>query len=56
MYQLTLERFGLNAENCVFIDDSLKNVTGAESVGIHGIHFQGARHLEQSLTAMGLSF
>ncbi|MEM6724998.1 MAG: HAD family phosphatase [Bacteroidota bacterium] len=56
IYELTLQRFGLVAEQCVFIDDSLKNVEGARSVGMEAIHFQGADQLEQSLLAMGLSF
>lgn len=56
IYELTLERFGLVAEECVFIDDSLKNVEAARVVGIHAIHFQNANELEQSLMAMGLRF
>lgn len=41
IYMTVLERFGLKAEECLFIDDSLPNVQGAEKVGITGYHFEG---------------
>ncbi len=36
-----LNTYNLKAEECVFIDDSEKNLRGAESVGINTIHFTG---------------
>ena len=41
IYRLLMERNGLAAEACVFIDDSLKNVLGAKAVGMKAIHFTG---------------
>lgn len=38
IYQQMLERLGVKAEECVFVDDSLRNCQGAESVGIKCIH------------------
>jgi len=54
IYRLLLARNGLAAEDCVFIDDSAKNVTGAEAVGMKAIHFTSPDALRAELTAMGL--
>jgi 2-haloacid dehalogenase len=51
IYELLLQRYDVNPAHAVFIDDSLKNVQGAEACGIHGIHFQGAADLEEILEA-----
>jgi epoxide hydrolase-like predicted phosphatase len=40
IYELALERLGVNADEAVFIDDLEANVQGARNVGIFGIHFQ----------------
>jgi putative hydrolase of the HAD superfamily len=34
-------RYGIEKENAVFIDDSPKNVKGAENVGIRAILYTG---------------
>lgn len=39
LYQVLLNKYDLNADECVFIDDNPCNVEGAENVGIHGIRF-----------------
>lgn len=46
IYALTLERIGLPAEACLFVDDVLVNCEGAEKAGIRAIHFQ---HNEQAI-------
>jgi putative hydrolase of the HAD superfamily len=46
IYALTLERIGLPAEACLFIDDVLVNCEGAEKAGMTAIHFQ---HNEQAI-------
>lgn len=40
IYELLCERYGILKKNAVFIDDSPKNVTGAENVGIRAILYQ----------------
>ncbi len=40
IYEITLERLGLPAEACLFIDDILVNVEGAEALGLNAVHFQ----------------
>ena len=37
-YQVLIERYGLNPEECVFLDDSAKNIETARSLGFHTIH------------------
>ena len=41
IFTYTLRKFGLNPEECVFVDDRQSNIAGAESVGIHGYCFDG---------------
>jgi len=54
IYRHLLERFGLTAENCVFIDDSAANVAGAEAVGMTGLHFQSPDKLREELAELDL--
>ena len=49
IYQALLNRFEVNSSEAVFIDDSLRNVKGAEAIGIAGIHFQSPQQLLQDL-------
>ncbi len=51
IYRILLDRFAVEPARAVFIDDSLKNVQGAEAMGINGIHFTGADSLRESLRA-----
>ena len=53
IYRLALDRFGLRAEEAVFIDDSAANVAGAEAVGMHAILFTGTDDLTQRLRSLG---
>ena len=40
IYALTLERVGLPAEACLFVDDVKVNCEGAERAGMTAVHFQ----------------
>lgn len=40
IYECLLERYGLKAEECIFIDDRKDNVEGALRVGMNAIHFE----------------
>ena len=53
IYQLLLKRNGLAAKDCVFIDDSLKNVDGARAVGMHAVHFTSPGQMAAELAQMG---
>ena len=54
IYHLALERFGLEAERTVFIDDNVANIAGAASVGLIALHFEGEPKLRGELRALGL--
>jgi len=40
IYAIVLERLGLAAGECVFVDDLELNITGAQEAGMHGVHFR----------------
>jgi 2-haloacid dehalogenase len=50
-YQLILSRYNLLPAETLFIDDNLRNVRGAEAVGLQAIHFKSPGQLEQVLQA-----
>jgi len=39
IYHLLLDRYGLEAQDCVFIDDSRANIETARQIGMHAIHY-----------------
>ncbi len=49
-YQVLLDRYQVNPAKALFIDDSLRNVKGAEGLGIKGIHFQNPKQLLRELS------
>ena len=55
IYRLCLERFGLKAEECFFIDDVPANIEGAAAGGISGTVFHGdAARLREDLLQAGV--
>lgn len=40
IYEMTLERLGLAAEACLFVDDLLPNIEGARKAGMQAVHFR----------------
>lgn len=53
IYRLALDRFGIDAADAVFIDDSLPNVIGARAVGMTALHFTDAPTVRGQLRALG---
>ena len=49
LFQILLDRFGLRAEECVFVDDNAANVASACKMGFNGIVFEGADNLRKKL-------
>ena len=54
IYRLALDRFGLEAGDTVFIDDSAANVASAADVGLIALHFTGEPKLRGDLRELGL--
>lgn len=54
IYQLLLNRFGLSAEESVFMDDTKKNLAPAEELGIRTILFQDRDQAVLELKKMGV--
>ena len=54
IYRKLLDRNGLEASSCLFIDDSLKNVKGAEAVGMTAHHFTSPEALRAHLVSLNL--
>lgn len=54
-YERFLERAGLAAGDCVFVDDREENCAGARAVGMRAIRFTGAFELRARLDAEGVA-
>lgn len=52
IYERLLERYGLKAEECVFIDDRKENVEAGEKVGIRGIVFENCEQAKDVFNQM----
>ena len=53
-YKIVLNRYHLDPSSTIFIDDSLRNVEGAEAVGITGVHFHNPSQLKEELQRHGV--
>ena len=54
IYELTLERMGLTAPECVFVDDIDINCEAASALGMTGVHFVSAEQaIAEIETALG---
>lgn len=51
IYQILLDRNNLNAEDCIFIDDTKANVDAARALGIDGILFTSSEQFGNDLRA-----
>ena len=54
IYELAINRFGVDPKQCLFVDDVAANVAGAEAAGINGHLFDGADGLLAKLALLGL--
>ena len=54
IYRLALDRFGLQPQEAVFIDDNEANVAGAAAIGMTALHFTSEPKLRGELRSLGL--
>lgn len=54
IYRILLDHYGLDAADCLFIDDNPDNVESARAVGMTAHHFAGAEALRRDLEGFGL--
>ena len=49
IYETLLNQYRLQPDECVFIDDRMENIEGAEKAGIHGICFETIGQVKEDL-------
>ncbi|PZO00321.1 MAG: 2-haloalkanoic acid dehalogenase [Hyphomicrobiales bacterium] len=54
IYKILLQRYGLAAADCIFIDDSAKNIETARTVGMKSVHFVEPIDLRAELGKLGV--
>lgn len=54
IYELLLSRYGLKAEECVFLDDTPANVEAARALGFSGIVYRDREQALAELKALGV--
>lgn len=54
IYRLLLSRYGLKAEECVFLDDTPANIETAVRLGFEGIVFRTREQAQEELRALGV--
>ena len=52
IYETLLQKFQLEPEECVFIDDRLENVEGVKKAGFHGIQFHNYEQASSELNQL----
>jgi len=54
IYQKLIDRFSINPEQAVFIDDNLRNVKAAAEQGLISLHFTTSDELKNNLIKLGV--
>ena len=54
IYLLLLERYGLSAAECLFIDDNERNIRAATALGFQTLHLKSDVCLEEELIQLGI--
>ncbi len=55
IFQLAINRLGVNPAQAVFVDDFLENITAARQAGLAAIHFQNPEQARQELETLLVS-
>lgn len=54
IFSYVIDKFHLNPEECVFIDDKLSNIDAAKESGMNGIIYQTPQQLRQEFATLGV--
>jgi 2-haloacid dehalogenase len=54
LFKALLDRFALKAEQCVYVDDTKRNVEVANELGFHAIHFISAADFKRKMESLNL--
>jgi 2-haloacid dehalogenase len=54
IYRLLIERFGIQPERAIYVDDNIRNVLPARELGFVGIHFRTPQLFREELKALGV--
>jgi 2-haloacid dehalogenase len=54
IYALIMDRFNIDPNRAIFIDDNLRNIKAAEPFGLHCIQFKNADQLRKELKEIGI--
>lgn len=55
LYLILLQRYGLQAAHCVYIDDKAANVEAAQNLGMEGLLFRDPERLRRDLALRGIN-
>ena len=56
IYHIILNRYAINPENAIFIDDNIDNILAANSLKLNGVHFKSPNQLNKKLLAYDIKF
>jgi 2-haloacid dehalogenase len=54
IYRLLIDRFGIEPQKAIYIDDNIRNVLPAREMGFIGIHFRTPALLREELKGLGV--
>lgn len=54
IYRVLMQRYGVNPEEAVYIDDNKPNADAAAELGFHAVHFTSPEQLRTELRSLGL--
>ena len=54
IYRLLIDRFVIEPEKAIYVDDNIRNVLPARELGFHGIHFRTPALFKKELEGLGV--
>lgn len=54
IYNHLVRKFSVNPKECLFVDDKMENVKGAEAVGMYGVRFVSSQQLAEDLRQLSI--